>query len=394
MSFEFATANRIIFGTGAFAQIIELSKSLGKRAFVVTGSRTLQASGRLGALEESLVKVNVRFFHFAATGEPEIKTVETAMSIARQEKCDLVVGVGGGSSIDLAKAVAGLLNNEGGLRDYLEVVGRGQKLRNPAAPLIAVPTTAGTGAEVTANAVIKDPATLQKVSLRSPFLLPRIAVVDPELTYSLPPEISAQSGLDALIHLVEAYTSRKSQPLADALCRDGIGRAGQSLTRAYENGNDQVAREDMALASLEGGLALANAGLGAVHGFAGVLGGAFPVPHGVACACLLSHVFEANIRKLKEESPDSPVLRKYFDVCELLTGTQSETPDEAIERGLEFILDLNRRLNVAPLSRFGVKQSDLDEIARKSAQASSMKANPVTFSEAELADILGKALGG
>jgi alcohol dehydrogenase class IV len=392
MNFEFATANRIIFGTGTFAQTGELARSLGKRAFVVTGGRTLKASGRLGALEESLAKVNVSFFHFAATGEPEIKTVETAMSIARQEKCDLVVGVGGGSSIDLAKAVAGLLNNEGGLRDYLEVVGRGQKLRNPAAPLIAVPTTAGTGAEVTANAVIKDPATLQKVSLRSPFLLPRIAVVDPELTYSLPPEITAQSGLDALVHLIEAYTSRKSQPLTDALCRDGITRAGRSLMRAYDDGNDRDAREEMALSSLEGGLALANAGLGAVHGFAGVLGGAFPVPHGVACACLLPHVFEANTRKLKEESPDSPVLRKHVDVCELLTGTQSETPDEAIERGLEFILDLNRRLNVAPLSRFGVKQSDLDEIARKSAQASSMKANPVTFSEVELLEILRKAL--
>lgn len=391
--FEFATANRIIFGRGSVRRIGEVASSLGRKAFVITGSQALKASGKLEIVQQALRDSGVLFSLFAASGEPEIETVGRAVERAREEGCDLVIGVGGGSVIDLAKATAALLTNEGVLLDYLEVIGRGQALRSPAAPLLAVPTTAGTGAEVTANAVMKDLESRQKASLRSPFLLPRVALVDPELTHTLPPEITAQSGLDALAHLLEAYVSRKSQPLADALCRDGISRIGRSLVSAYDNGADQDAREEMALASLEGGIALANAGLGAVHGIAAVLGGSYRIPHGVACACLLPSVWEANTRKLRLEETGSHVLRRYLEISTWLAGESGGTQEETIESGRAFLRDLNRHLKVAPLSRFGVQEDDLPEIARKSAQASSTRANPVSFSQEELRQILGNALG-
>ncbi len=392
MNFEFITANRIIFGPGCFARIGDIARAFGRRAFVVTGRQALKDSGKLDALKEALARNEVEFVHFVGPGEPEIDTVERAAAEARRKVCDLVIGVGGGSVIDLAKAAAGLLTNEGNLLDYLEVIGRGRALQGPAVPLIAAPTTAGTGAEVTANAVIKDPASRQKVSLRSPFLLPKVALVDPELAYSLPPEITAQSGMDALVHLIEAYTSKRAQPLTDPFCRDGILRAGRSLVKACENGRDQGAREDMALASLEGGIVLANAGLGAVHGMAAVLGGSYRIPHGIACACLLPHVFETNARRLSAEPAEYAVFRRYLDVSGWLAGGRRSSEDETIGLGLEFIWELIHRLKVPTLSEFGVSERDLPEIAGKSAQASSTRANPVALSQEEFMEILRRAL--
>ncbi len=393
MNFEFATAGRIIFGRGCLSRIGEIAAFYGQQAFLVTGQQALQSSGKLDILLKYLSEKGVRVSRFVFTGEPEINAVEKALASARAEKCDLVIGAGGGSVIDLAKAVSGLLTNKGSLLDYLEIVGKGRLLSQPAAPLIAVPTTSGTGAEVTANAVIKDPVNRQKVSLRSPFLLPRAAIIDPELTLSLSPELTAQSGLDALIHLMEAYTSRKAQPVSDLFCRDGICRAGRSLVKACENGADLDAREDMAMAGLEGGLVLANAGLGAVHGFAGVLGGAYSIPHGLACACLLPYVFEANIQKLSSQSPDHPVLQRYREVTGWMTGNNPESLNALQEKGKSYLLGLNRRLKMPSLSRFGIKPGELPELAAKAATASSMKANPVVFSQAELVDILLLALG-
>ncbi len=256
-----------------------------------------------------------------------------------------------------------------------------------------MPTTAGTGSEVTNNAVIKDPASQRKASFRSPHLLPRVALIDPELTYSLPPAITAQTGLDGLIHLIEAYTSKRSQPLTDLLCRDGISRIARSLSRAYKNGNDQEAREDMALASLEGGLALSNSGLGAVHGFAAVLGGSYPIPHGLACASLLPYVLEANVQALRAERATNPIFHRYEEIAEWLLGKPLKTGDETIEAGLRFIRELTNLFQIPLLAHFGVKPNDLPEIARKAAQASSMKANPITFFQEELVSILQKALG-
>ncbi len=391
MEFEFATANRIVFGAGRFGQIGNLAKLFGRKAFIVTGHQALKASGKLQILEQVLTENGLQFSHFAFSGEPDLATVELAVNQARLDDCDLLIGVGGGSVIDLAKAVAGLLTNDGCLLDYLEVVGKGDVLQKPAAPFIAVPTTAGTGAEVTANAVIKDHTSKQKVSFRSPFLLPRVALIDPELTYSMSPEITAQSGLDALIHLIEGYTSKKARPLIDPLCKDGVLRVTRSLVAAYDNGANESAREDMALASLEGGIVLANAGLGAVHGIAAVLGGSYPIPHGVACACLLPYVFEANVRTLNSEGTGNPIFRKYLEISEWLGGGSVKTHDEKIGSGLTFIQKLNAHLKIPGLSRFGVGEDDVPEIARKAAKASSTTVNPVTLSQKDLTQMLKKA---
>jgi alcohol dehydrogenase class IV len=305
---------------------------------------------------------------------------------ARENQCDLVIGMGGGSVIDAGKAIAALLTNPGDVLDYLEVIGRGQPLTQPPLPYIAIPTTAGTGSEVTRNAVLSSPEHRVKVSLRSPMMLPTLAVVDPELTYSLPPDITATTGLDALTQLIEPLTCNQPNPLTDAICREGIHRAARSLRRAYEYGDDPAARADMALASLLGGLALANARLGAVHGFAGPLGGMFNAPHGAICAALLPHVMAINVAALRARQPDHVALRRYDEIAHILTGSDSA------ESGADWVLALTRALNVSGLATYGITEADFDEVIEKSSQASSMKGNPIPLTPDDMRDILTRAL--
>jgi len=267
MRFEFVTATRIVFGQGTSSEVAPISARLGKRAFVVTG----RTADRVKPLLEGLSKLAIDCVTFGVPGEPTTTILKAATGKARQSRSDLVISVGGGSAIDSGKAIAAMLTNDGELEDYLEVVGRGKPLVNKSASHIAVPTTAGTGAEVTRNAVLGVPEHRVKVSMRSEWMLPSLAVVDPELTYSMPPALTASTGLDAMTQLMEAYVSNKANPLTDAICREGLERAGRSLRDAYEDGSNAAAREDMSLASLFSGLALANAGLGAVHGLAGPL---------------------------------------------------------------------------------------------------------------------------
>jgi alcohol dehydrogenase class IV len=300
----------------------------------------------------------------------------------------MVIGLGGGSVLDAGKAIAALLTNSGDLFDYLEVIGRGQPLKEPSAPYIAIPTTAGTGAEVTRNAVLASPEHKVKVSLRSPTMLPRLAVVDPELTYSMPPAVTASTGLDALTQVMEPYVSHLANPLTDAVCRQGIQRAGRSLRRAFDNGQDTEARKDMALASLFGGLALANAKLGAVHGFAGPIGGMFQAPHGAICARLLPFVMETNVNALASREPDSSALARYDDVARLLTGDDTARSAD----GVAWVQELSQALAVPPLSDFGMTQEDIPAVVAKAKNASSMKGNPIVLSEEELSAILAEAL--
>jgi alcohol dehydrogenase class IV len=279
------------------------------------------------------------------------------------------------------------MTNPGELLDYLEVIGRGRPLTHAPAPYIAIPTTAGTGSEVTRNAVLASPEHQVKVSLRSPLMLPRLAVVDPELTYSVPPAITASTGLDALTQVLEPYVCNQPNPMIDALCREGLGRAARSLRRAYENGNDAEAREDMALVSLFGGLALANAKLGAVHGFAAPLGGMFSAPHGVTCARLLAYVMEANVRALQTRMPDSPALARYDQVAQILTGKATARAAD----GVLWTQNLCEALNVPPLSEFGLAEEDFPSVVDKARKASSMQGNPIKLSDEELTEILRKA---
>ena len=384
MRFEFATAMRIIFGPGTVGEVPSLAAGFGQRAFVVTGQNQASAIPLL----EQLNGQGIEFTTYPVTGEPTTTVALEGAWQARKVGAQMVIGLGGGSVLDAGKAIAALLTNSGDLFDYLEVIGRGQPLKEPSAPYIAIPTTAGTGAEVTRNAVLASPEHKVKVSLRSPTMLPRLAVVDPELTYSMPPAVTASTGLDALTQVMEPYVSHLANPLTDAVCRQGIQRAGRSLRRAFDNGQDTEARKDMALASLFGGLALANAKLGAVHGFAGPIGGMFPAPHGAICARLLPFVMETNVNALASREPDSSALARYDDVARLLTGDDTARSAD----GVAWVQELSQALAVPPLSDFGMTQEDIPAVVAKAKNASSMKGNPIVLSEEELSAILAEAL--
>jgi alcohol dehydrogenase class IV len=382
--FEFATATRIIFGAGTLQEVGPIAARMGQRALVVTG-RTPE---RAAPLLDALAAQGIKFTTFCVDGEPTTDLVREATRRAREAGCDLVVGFGGGSVVDAGKAVAALLTNAGDPLDYLEVIGRGRPLARPPAPVIAIPTTAGTGAEVTRNAVLASPKHRVKVSLRSPLLLPRLALVDPTLTHTLPPEITASTGLDALTQVLEPYASNRANPLTDALCREGLRRAARSLRRAYEHGDDAAAREDMALVSLFGGLALANAKLGAAHGFAGPLGGMFPAPHGAICGCLLPHVVAVNVRALRERMPASETLRRYDEVARALTGDAHATAAD----GVAWVQALCDVLRVPPLSAYGVTAEHISVLVEKASVSSSMKGNPIQLTPGEMREILERAL--
>jgi alcohol dehydrogenase class IV len=384
MNFEFATATRIIFGAGRLGELGAQAKGFGQRVLLVTGKGAWRAIRASELLETAGFSVTV----FAVSCEPTIGLVEQGMSVAREADCEFVVAMGGGSVIDAGKAIAAMLTNEGELLDYLEVVGRSRALGRPSAPFIAIPTTAGTGSEVTRNAVLSSPEQRVKASLRSPLMLPTLALIDPELTYDLPPAITASTGLDALTQLIEPFTCNRANPMTDAVCRDGMVRAARSLRIAFRVGHNASAREDMSIASLFGGLALANSGLGAVHGFAAPLGGMFAAPHGAVCAALLPHVMAANLGALRDRSPSSEPLNRYGEVGRLLTGNASAQADD----GVSWVAELVRDLRIAGLSAYGVAQEHIDELVARAVQASSMKANPIQLTTQELASVVEAAL--
>ncbi|MGD0744660.1 MAG: iron-containing alcohol dehydrogenase [Verrucomicrobiota bacterium] len=384
MKFEFATATKIIFGAGTLREAGAMAQASGQRALVVTG----RDANRAGPLLEILRETGVDAATFSVAGEPELARIEQGTARAKKEKCGMVIGFGGGSALDAAKAVAAMLANDGGLLDYLEIIGRGQALTKPSAPFIAIPTTAGTGSEVTRNAVLSSPEHKLKVSLRSPMMLARVAIIDPELTCDLPPALTASTGLDALTQLIEPFVCSRANPMTDGLCVEGIRRAARSLRVAFADGKNKPAREDMAVASLFGGLALANAGLGAVHGFAGPIGGSFPAPHGAICAALLPHVMSENLQALRQRAPDGEALRRYDQVARLLAGGVPATADT----GVEWVRQLVADLQIPRLGTYGIKPEHVAGLVEKATHASSMKANPIALSHEELADTLQRAL--
>ncbi|HUR58983.1 MAG TPA: iron-containing alcohol dehydrogenase [Opitutaceae bacterium] len=383
MRFEFATAGRIIFGAGALAEIPAFVRDLGRRPLVVTGRDPRRAERLLALLASAGVAPHI----FAVAQEPSIDDVNRGTAEGRSAECDCVIGFGGGSALDAGKAIAALLTNGGELLDYLEVVGRAQPLPRPAAPYLAIPTTAGTGSEVTRNAVLGSPAHRVKVSLRSPHLLPRVALVDPDLTHALPPALTAATGLDALTQLIEPYVSPRANPFTDALATDGIRRVARSLQRAVDEPQHAAAREDMALGSMFGGLALANAGLGAVHGFANPLGGMFPAPHGAVCGALLPPVMEINLRALRARDGSGETVRRYDEVARLLTGRPQAQADD----GVRWVRALVIAAKVPALGTYGFTRADLPAVCDAAAKASSMKANPVLLTRGELEEILERA---
>lgn len=357
--FEFATAQRIVFGRGVVAELEAICAGFGENVLLVTGS------------DPNRFPVLPKAKRVSVGGEPAVADLERGRALSAE--IDVVVAIGGGSVIDAGKAIAAMATQPGDLMRYIEVIGEGRPLDASPLPFIAVPTTAGTGAEATRNAVIASETHRVKASLRHASMLPRVALIDPELARDVPPAVTAASGMDALTQCLEAYVCARAQPMTDALCVDGIQRAARSLERAFHDGNDLDAREDMALCALYSGMALANAGLGAVHGFAAPIGGMFHAPHGAVCAALLAPVWSANAQRVTNRE-------KFERVGEMLGGD-----------ALSWLRGMTERLRIPKLSAWGIGEADLDEIARKASAASSMKANPVALTQAELVAILREA---
>ena len=383
MRFEFATATRILFGPGAVQELPNIARQFGARALLVAGPNRERVGPILSALETAGVETS----NLIIDSEPTLAVVREGVHLAR-DGCDFILGFGGGSAIDTAKAVAALTTNSGEPLDYLEVIGKGHALENPPLPFIAIPTTAGTGAEVTRNAVLGSPEHGIKASLRSPLLLAKVAVVDPDLTLNLPPRLTASTGLDALTQLIEPYVSKRANPMADVFCREGMQRVSRCLVPVFSDGENRAARESMSFASLLGGLALANAGLGVIHGFAGVLGGMLGAPHGALCAALLPHGIAINIRALRKRTPEHVALQKYSEVARILMGdSEAEAEDSTL-----WVSALCDQLRVAPLRSHGLKHSQIPELVEKTEKASSTKANPIALTSEELTEIAERAL--
>jgi alcohol dehydrogenase class IV len=380
-AFEFATVGRIVVGAGRTSVLPGVLAGLGTRALVCTGANPSRHADLLAGLG-----LPARVFPVA--GEPTIELARAAVESAREHGADIVAAIGGGSVIDTGKTVAMLLGNGGDPLDYLEVVGLGRKISKASAPFVAVPTTAGAGAEATANAVLASPEHGIKASLRSPSMLPRVALVDPLLTVSCPPSVTAASGIDALTQCLEPFVSVRANPLTDGLAREGLRRAAAGLRRAFADGADVRARTDMAICSLLGGMALANAKLGAVHGLAGVIGGSADVPHGAACAALLAPVVEANVRALRSARPDHPALTRFAETAQLLTGY----PTATIEDGIAWLRETVASLGIPGLGAFGVRPEAAEDVAAKALRSSSMQGNPVGLSQADLQIILAQAV--
>ncbi len=379
MKFEFATAARIVFGRGAVAELPKLARELGSRALLVTGRNTERAAGVRSALDCEV---------FSVYGEPTVEIVRRGVEAARGGGCDLVIGLGGGSAVDAAKAIAALATNSGEPLDYMEVIGNGRALERAPMPFVAVPTTAGTGAEVTRNAVLGSPEHGVKASLRSPLMLAKAAVVDPELTLDVPRDVTAATGLDTLTQLIEPYVSVRANAMTDLFCVEGLKRAANSLERVCRDGRDMDAREAMSFAALLGGLALANAGLGVVHGFASPLGGMLEAPHGALCAAVLPHGTAVNIRALRERDAEGQALRRYGEIARILTGRSDAGPEDAAQ----WIAELCEKLGVSNLRRYGLDQGQIPELVEKAARASSMKANALPLTTEELTEIAERAL--
>lgn len=383
MNFQFATANRIIFGRGSSQQLADLIAPYGTRVLLVTGSNTQRYSD----IAEQLAQAHLTPYIFSVTHEPTVTTVNEGVALARSKDCDVVVSIGGGSVIDTGKAIAAITTNQGALLTYLEVVGEGQPLVNNPLPFIAIPTTAGTGAEVTKNAVISVEDKRVKVSLRDNRMLPDIALLDPLLTVDVPKAITATTGLDALTQVIEPYVSRLATPMTDLFCREAIPLGAKALRQVVQYPDDIDARETMLYVSLLGGLALANAKLGAVHGFAGALGGLTGAAHGAICGALLPHVTEANIRAL-HAAGNKAILRRYQEIAVWLTGRSNATVDEAVQ----WLHGIAAELEIPTLGALGLAQDDIASVVAQSQQSSSMKGNPITLSAETLKTILQTAL--
>ncbi|NOJ94012.1 iron-containing alcohol dehydrogenase [Corallococcus coralloides] len=383
--FEFATATRVLFGPGRVQEVPDLVRGLGgRKVLLVTGTNPARAEPVRAELE----RLGIPSASFRVPGEPTVELAREGTAAAVDSGCDAVVAIGGGSALDAGKAIAALAANGGDPLDYLEVIGRGQALTKPSLPFVAVPTTAGTGSEVTRNAVLGSKEAGVKASLRSPMMLPRVALVDPDLLEHAPADVLAAGGLDALSQLIEPFLSIRAQPLTDALAREGMQRSARSLRKAVLHGPGPAEREDLAIASLFGGLCLANSGLGAVHGFAAPLGGMLGAAHGALCAALLGATLELNLEALRSRAPDHPALPRFRELAVLLTGQSNARAED----GITWVKDLVHAVRIRGLRDMGLTEAAIPELVTKARAASSMKGNPLPLTDAELTALVERSM--
>ncbi|MBL8134463.1 MAG: iron-containing alcohol dehydrogenase [Anaerolineae bacterium] len=384
--FEFVTAAHIIFGVGKRAHLSQLLRGYRAERVFCVNSGSLE---RAQPIFDLIVEAGAHYQAFPVRREPDLELIRDGASRVRAFRPDCIVAVGGGSVIDAAKAFAALEANDGDLLDYLEIIGSGKPLESPVRiPVVALPTTAGTGSEVTRNSVIASPEHRLKVSLRSSSMLPAVALIDPELTVSAPATVTAYSGMDALVQLIEPYVSVAATPFTDGLCLHALSLGAPALRRIPDAPEDLDLRSAMSYASLIGGIALTNAKLGAVHGFAGVLGGMYDAPHGALCARLLPPVIDTNVKALRQRQMEGEALSRYDAAARAALGRTDAAADDL----LAWAWEMNRLLNIPPLRTFGIEEGNLDEIAEKSARSSSMKGNPIVLTQEELIGALRQAL--
>jgi alcohol dehydrogenase class IV len=382
--FDLAVPADVRFGAGRVSEVPDALAALGaSRVLVVTGRTTSRAD----AIRSALGKAGISSIPFGVASEPSIGRVRAAMELLADSGCDAVLGYGGGSAIDVAKAAAVLATSGTDPMEHLEVIGAGRPIERPGLPCVAVPTTAGTGSEVTRNSVLSGGGI--KASLRSPLLLPKVVVVDPDLLVGLPSTTIAASGMDALSQLIEPLLSKRANPLTDALARDGIGRSARSLRRAYAEGMENAAvREDLALASLLGGMCLANSGLGAVHGIAAAAGARLSAPHGAVCAAVLAAAMEVNLLALLDRDREHPALPRMTEVARLLTGRPDATP----ENGIAWLRELTAALSIPGLASYRLSDDEIPAVVNAAQKASSMRANPIELTDAEVTEIVTRSL--
>jgi alcohol dehydrogenase class IV len=381
--FDLAVPADVRFGAGRVSEVPEALLGLGaSRVLVITGRTTSRADAVRSALREA----GVPSIPFGVATEPSIERVRAAVELLTEAGCDAVLGYGGGSAIDVAKAAAVLATTGTDPREHLEVIGAGRPIERPGVPCVAVPTTAGTGSEVTRNSVLSSSGV--KASLRSPLMLPKVAMVDPDLLIGLPAPSIAASGMDALSQLIEPLLSRRANPFSDALARDGIRRSARSLRRGYEDGmEDAGVREDLALASLLSGMCLANSGLGAVHGIAAAAGARLNAPHGAVCAAVLAAAMEVNLRALRDRAPEHPAIERMSAVATLLTSQPDASPEDAIA----WLQELTAVLSIPGLASYGLNDVEIEAVVTAAQKASSMRGNPIELNDTEVSEIVTRS---